>query len=229
MKRIIALVCTLMLLLAALPAAAEDAMPQEVRTFFEALGDAVDIDQVACASDLLTYAEGMPGALLSFSGSRSQYNSFYYYVADNTVAVTVCCLDGKPLAYILDCSPIDFIGYKEAMHNILQVLPDAYCKANPQQESSMDGYGFFTNEMLQSIYDPAAEVLVSDMQDHGQTLVSSHLFTSGSQMMCVQLFPKAAYEGLIVQETELTPEANHSLSGLLAVDTEYQLIMRSLE
>ncbi len=47
MKKLIALLTALMLVLAALPAVAENAMPQEVQTFFNGMGDVLSIDQVA--------------------------------------------------------------------------------------------------------------------------------------------------------------------------------------
>ena len=228
MKKLIALLTALMLVLPALPAVAEDAMPQEVQTFFNGMGDVLSIDQVAYAADQLAYVEGMPGTLLSFTISRQQYDSFYYYVWDDQTAITVCCLEGKPLAYILDCAAINFIGGDDTTHSILQVLPGAYSSACPQQESQLDAYEFFTNDMMRSIYDPMARVFLSDVQDHGQTLVSSHIFALGGQM-AVQLFPKAAYEGLTVNGEVLTAEINHDLSAALAMDTEYQLVMKSLE
>lgn len=228
MKRITAFVCALMLLLAALPAVAENAMPREVQTFFSGMGDVVDVSQVAYAADQMAYVEGMPGVLLSFTISRQQYNSYYYYVFDDKTAITVCCVDGIPLAYIFDCNAVNFIGGHEATHNVLMALPDAYCNANPQQKGSMDGYDFITDAMLQGVYDPMAKVFLSDVQDHGQTLVSSHIFTLGGQI-AVQLFPKAAYDGVIVEGEALTAEMNHDLSAALAMDTEYQLVMKSLE
>ncbi|MBQ7865963.1 MAG: hypothetical protein IJ350_06275 [Clostridia bacterium] len=228
MKRFIALVSALLMVFAALPAVAEDAMPREVQTFFSGMGDVVDMSQVAYAADQEAYVNGMPGRLLSFTISRQQYDSFYYYVFDEQTAITVCCVDGKPLAYILDCAAINFIGGHETTHNILQELPGAYSSACPQQVSDLDAYAFFTSPMLSSIYDPMAQVFLSDVQDHGQTLVSSHIFALGGQM-AVQLFPKAAYDGLIVNGEALTPEINHDLSAALAMDTEYQLVMKSLE
>lgn len=228
MKKIIALVCALMLILGALPALAEDAMPREVQNFFESMGDVLDIEQVAYAPDHEAYITGMPGSFLSFTLGRMQYNSFYYYVMDKNTALTVCCLDGKPLAYIFDCNAMDYIGYNEAMHDLLRALPDAYRSAFPQQESSLDCYGFFTDPLLQSIYDPAAKPLVSDIQDHGQTLVSSHIFPLGARM-AIQLFPKAAYEGVTFQDIALTPEENHELSAALALNSEYELVLKSLE
>ena len=228
MKKLIALLSALMLVLAALPAMAEDAIPQEVQTFFEHMGDVLSIDQVAYAADQLAYVEGMPGRILSFTISRQQYDSFYYYVWDDQTAITVCCLEGKPLAYILDCAAINFIGGDDTTHSILQVLPGAYSSACPQQESDLDAYAFFTNDMMKCIYDPMARVFLSDVQDHGQTLVSSHIFALGGQM-AVQLFPKAAYEGVTVNGEVLTAEINHDLSAALAMDTEYQLVMKSLE
>lgn len=224
MKRIIAFVCALMLMLAALPAVAEDAMPREVKVFFDAMG----IDQAAYAADHEAYLLGMPVQMMSFTLSRMQYNSFYYHAWDDKTAITVCCLDGKPLAYVFDFNAMDFIGYKETMHNALMAIPEAYCKAYPQQKSTMDGYDFVTDAMVQSIYDPTAQVFVSDMQDHGQTLVSSHIFALGGQT-AIQLFPKAAYEGVTVQGEELTPEGNHELSAALALNSEYELVMMSME
>lgn len=224
MKKIIALVCALVLMLAALPALAEDAMPREVKVFF----DAMDIDQVSYAADHEAYISGMPGSFLSFTLSRMQYNSFYYYAMDNNTALTVCCLDGKPLAYVFDCNAMDYIGYNEATHNLLMAFPDAYRSAFPQQKSSLDCYGFFTDPLLQSIYDPASTPLFSDMQDHGQTLVSTHAFPLGARM-AIQLFPKAAYEGATTQDGPLTPEGNHELSAALALKSEYELVMMSLE
>ncbi|MBQ8311769.1 MAG: hypothetical protein IJX84_00995 [Clostridia bacterium] len=228
MKRFIALVSALLMVFAALPAVAEDAMPREVHTFFSGMGDMVDMSQVAYAADQETYVNGMPGRLLSFTISRQQYDSFYYYVFDDQTAITVCCVDGKPLAYILDCAAINFIGGHETTHNILQELPGAYSSACPQQKSDLDAYAFFTSPMLNSIYDPMAQVFLSDVQDHGQTLVSSHIFALGGQM-AVQLFPKAAYDGVIVEGEALTAEMNHDLSAALAMDTEYQLVMKNLE
>jgi len=224
MKKIFAFVCALVLMLAAMPALAEDAMPREVKVFFDAMG----IDQVAYAADHEAYITGMPGSFLSFTLGRVQYNSFYYYVMDKNTALTVCCLDGKPLAYVFDCNAVDYIGYFEAMHNLLRALPDAYHSAYPQQESSLDSYGFFTDPLLQSIYDPMAKPLVSDMQDHGHTLVSSHVFPLGGRM-AIQLFPKAAYEGVTFQDVPLTPEGNHELSAVLALNSEYQLVTKTLE
>ncbi len=228
MKRIIAFVCALMLLLAALPAVAEEAMPQEVQTFFEAMGDVVNMDQVAYAADHQAYVEGMPGLTLSFTLSRIQYNSYYYYVFNDQTAFTVCCLDGKPLAYIFDCNAVDFTGGDDTTHNVLRALPEAYASACPQQESDLDVYEFFTNPMLNSIYDPMAKVFLSDVQDHGQTLVSSHIFALGGQM-AVQLFPKDAYDGVTFEGDVLTAEVNHDLSAALAINAEYQLVMKSLE
>lgn len=228
MKKIIAFVCTLVLMLAAIPAVAEDAMPREVQTFFENMGDTLDISQVTYAADHEAYITGMPGSLLSFTLGRMQYSSFYYYVMDDSTALTVCCLDGKPLAYIFDCNVMDYIGYNEAMHTLLMAFPDAYRSAFPQQESRLDCYGFFTDPLLQSIYEPMATPLVSDMQDHGQTLVSSHVFPLGGRMT-IQLFPKTAYEGVTVQGEALTPEGNHELSAALALNSEYELVMMSME
>lgn len=228
MKKIIAFVCALVLMLASLPALAEDAMPREVQIFFENLGDPVDVSQVAYAADHEAYMTGMPGSLLSFTLSRMQYSSFYYYVMDDSTALTVCCLDGKPLAYVFDCNAMDYIGYDEAMHALLMAFPDAYRSAFPQQKSRLDGYDFFTDSLLQSIYDPMSKPLVSDMQDHGQTLVSTHAFPLGGRM-AIQLFPKAAYEGMTTQDGPLTPEGNHELSAALALKSEYELVMMSME
>lgn len=228
MKKLIALFIALLIALAALPAMAENAIPQEVQTFFNGMGDVLNIDQVAYAADQLAYVEGMPGRIMSFTISRQQYDSFYYYVWDDQTAITVCCLEGKPLAYILDCAAINFINGDDTTHSILQVLPGAYSSACPQQESDLDAYAFFTGPMLNSIYDPMVQVFLSDMQDHGQTLVSSHIFALGGQM-AVQLFPKTAYEGVTFEGETLTAEINHDLSAALAVNTEYQLVMKSLE
>lgn len=228
MKKLIALVCALLMVLAALPAVAEDAMPREVQTFFNGMSDVVDMSKVTCAADQEAYVEGMPGRLLSFTISRQQYDSFYYYVFNDQTAITVCCVEGKPLAYILDCAAINFIGGDDTTHSILQVLPSAYSSACPQQKSDLDAYAFFTSPMMSSIYDPMANVFLSDVQDHGQTLVSSHIFALGGQM-AVQLFPKDAYEGVTVNGEVLTAEINHDLSAALAMDTEYQLVMKSLE
>ena len=228
MKKLIALLFALLIALAALPAMAENAIPQEVQTFFNGMGDVLSIDQVAYAADQLAYVEGMPGRIMSFTISRQQYDSFYYYVWDDQTAITVCCLEGKPLAYILDCAAINFINGDDTTHSILQVLPGAYSSACPQQESDLDAYAFFTGPMLNSIYDPMVQVFLSDVQDHGQTLVSSHIFALGGQM-AVQLFPKAAYEGVTFEGETLTAEINHDLSAALAVNTEYQLVMKSLK
>lgn len=228
MKKLLALISALLMVFAALPAVAEDAMPPEVQTFFNAMSDVLNPDQVAYAADQESYVNGMPGRLLSFTISRRQYNGFYYYIWDDQTAITVCCVDGKPLAYIFDCNAVNFIGGEATTHSVINALSDAYCSACPQQASDLDAYGFFTQPMLQSIYDPMAQVFLSDVQDHGQTLVSSHIFALGGQM-AVQLFPKDAYDGVTFEGDALTAEVNHDLSAALAMDTEYQLVMKSLE
>ena len=228
MKKMIAFVCALALMLSPLPTLAEDAMPTEVQTFFTAMSDALNPDEVMYAESHEAYVQGMPGILLSFTISRQQYNRFYYYTWNTNNALTVCCIDDKPMAYIFDCNVVEFIGYSDVMDKVLNNFPDAYCKANPQQESSIDGFGFFTDAMLQSIYDPMSRAFVSDLQDHGQTLISSHVFSRSGQT-AIQLFPKAAYDGVTVNGEVLTAEINHALSAALALDTEYQLMIKSLE
>lgn len=227
MKHIITLLFALMLVLA-LPAAAEDAMPQEVQTFFEHMSDVVSIDQVAYAADQAAYVNGMPGALLSYTLSRQQYNSFYYCVWDDQTAFTVCCLDGKPLAYIFDCTAIYYIGGHDITHKVLQAFPDAYRKAYPQQESRLFFDELVSPTQLSSIYDPLSKPFLSNVQDHGQTLTSSHIFPLTGQI-AIQLFPKAAYDGATFEGEALTAERNHDLSAGLAIGAHYTLLMKSLE
>lgn len=224
MRKIVAFACALALLVAALPALAEDALPQAVETFFAYLEEEMGGElQVAYAQGLEAYVLGMPGGLYSYTLSREQYEDFYFVILDDTTALTVCCIGGKPAAYIFDFKAIDYIGGLEKIHLLIEAIPDAYCAANPQQQSSMDGYGFITCEMIGSIYDSSEGVFFSEVQDHGETVASSHIFALGGQI-AMQLFPKDAYQGATYQGKELTAEGNHELSAQLAIMAEYYLV-----
>ena len=90
MKKLIALVSALLMVFTALPTLAEEAMPQEVQTFFNAMGDVISADQVVCAADQEAYVAGMPGIAASF------YTSVLNLLKVNTAAGTTrgssCCV-----------------------------------------------------------------------------------------------------------------------------------------
>ena len=227
MRKIIAFVCALALMLLALPAVAEDAMPQQVRTFFDALNKDMDTSyEVACAADTLAYAEAMPAGMASFTLSRLQYNGFYYCILDGDTAMTVCCVDGVPAAYIMDLNAINFIGAADTTHALLEALPGAYFQANPDYKDSFDGFDLMTDKLLQNAYSDMS--FGSDMLEYEETVVSSHMFSLGCRTV-LQLFPRAAYEDLTFEGKALTAENNHSLSASLALSAEYQLVMKSME
>lgn len=227
MRKIIALVCTLALILLAVPAAAEDDVPQQVQAFFDALNKEMGTSyEAASTTDLLTYAEAMPVGMTSFTLSRMQYNSYYYFILGRDTAVTVCCVDGVPAAYIMDFSAVNFIGGDDATHALLQALPTAYFQANPECKDTFEGYDLVTQKLLDYAYSEMK--FGSDMLTYSETIVSSHIFSLGYRAT-LQLFPRAAYDGLTFEEKALTAEENHNLSAALALTAEYQMVMKSIE
>lgn len=227
MRKFAALVCALALMLTALPCMAETAVPDRVQTFFDSMNMAMGTDYpVSFAADPLAYVEDMPAGMASFTMSRLQYNSFYYSVVTPNTAVTVCCVDGEPAAYILDLNAVNFIGADDVTHTLLLTLPYAYFQAQPECSDSFGGYDLMTTKLLETAY--ADMSFGSDMLDYGDTLVSSHMFNLGSRTT-LQLFPRSAYDGLTFEGEPLTPESNHDLSGTLALSMEYQLVTMNME
>lgn len=227
MRKIISFVCALAMMLLAVPALAEDAVPPEVQVFFDALNKEMGTSfEAAYAADAFAYVENMPAGMASFTMSRMQYNSFYYYVLNNNTAVTVCCIDGVPAAYIMDFNVVNFIGADDTTHNLLQALPEAYFQAYPEYKDTFGGFHLMTDQLLETTYNEMS--FGSDLLEYEETIVSSHMFNLGYRA-ALQLFPKATYGGLTFEGEPLTAENNHALSAKLALGMEYNLVKLSLE
>ena len=227
MKKLISLLCALVMLVMAVPAGAETAIPPEVQVFFDGLNKEMGTSyEAAYAADAFAYVENMPAGMASFTMSRMQYNSFYYCVLNNNTAVTVCCVDGVPAAYMMDLNAVNFIGADDTTHALLQALPEAYFQVYPEYMDAFDGFDLMTDKLLENAYKEMS--FGSDLLEYEETVVSSHMFNLGYRTV-LQLFPKAAYNGLTFEGAPLTAENNHDLSASLALGIEYNLIKLSME
>lgn len=229
MRKIIALLCTLALL--TLPAAAEEALPQDVQTFFAALetelADCPGLakGEVCFSADLGEYAAAMPLDTAAFALSRLQYDGFYYRVLDEYTAVTVCMLNGQAAAYILDLSMLQYIGGEDVTHAAIDGWSRAYRHVYPNAEA-INGHDLVTTKLFDCIYGRSDTTFASDMLEYQGTVTSSHVFALGYRGT-LQLFPVAAYDGASFDDKPLSAQGNHELSGTLALTAEYVMLMNA--
>lgn len=231
MHRFIAFLCVLLMLPCF--SVAEDAVPAQVQDYFDVfsqkMGQTYELHYAASPSD---YCAAVPALYGITAASRIQYDGFYYWQISDKCVLSVCMIGDRAAAYILDFEPINYVAAFEPVFSAIYNYLDAY--AAWQKSLGGTGYKDFNGDsvmvnsnLLQYIYE--ADGTYGDNLLEFDEVCLSVLYSYLYRTAALQIFPRSAYEDLIVDGEALTAEQNHNNAVLYALFSEQYMLEKYLE
>ena len=164
--------------------------------------------------------------------TAKHHDGFYYWLVSDNCIVSVCMIGDRAAAYILDFEPVYYVAGADPTFSAIHNYLDAY--ATWQKTLGRTGYNNFDGDsvminsnLLTYIYETngAFGEKLLEFDEVCLSALYSYLYRTAA----LQIFPRSAYEDLIIDGEALTAEQNHKDSVMYAVFSQQYMLEQYLE